>query len=149
MVPFDRNHEERSGPEEMRAGATPPEVETVAEAQRLVDFEISELANPPGGRGLTGVYLKGEDGVVLTYGSGWGTVILAQGPQEGGASAPRTVVAGEGDLALPTVDLGGVEATELSTPVGSGLRWNARGVSYVLAGSVPASELERAARELR
>jgi outer membrane lipoprotein-sorting protein len=150
VIPFDRDHEERSGPEEMRAGARPSEVETVAEAQTLVDFEIGELATPPGGRGLTGVYLKGEDGVVLTYGSGWGTVILAQGPQEGGASAPQAVVAGEGDLALPTVDLGGgVEATELSTPVGSGLRWNAGWVSYVLAGSVPASELERAARELR
>lgn len=149
VVPFDRDREERSGPGEMPAGARPSEVETVAEAQRLVDFEINVLANPPGGRGLTGVYLKGEDGVLLTYGSGWGTVILAQGPQADGASASRTVVAGEGDLALPTVDLGGVEATELSTPVGSGLRWNAGGVSYVLAGSVPASELERAARELR
>jgi hypothetical protein len=42
-----------------------------------------------------------------------------------------------------------VKATELSTPVGAGLRWGADGVSYVLAGSVPASELERAARELR
>jgi anti-sigma factor RsiW len=47
------------------------------------------------------------------------------------------------------VDLGGVEATELATPVGTGLRWNAEGVSYALAGSVSASELERAARELR
>jgi anti-sigma factor RsiW len=51
---------------------------------------------------------------------------------------------------LPKVDLwGGIEATELSTPVGTGLRWSAGEVSYVLAGSVPAPELERAARELR
>ena len=47
------------------------------------------------------------------------------------------------------VKLGGSEATELSTPVGTGLRWNADGVSYALAGSVPASELEQAARTLR
>jgi outer membrane lipoprotein-sorting protein len=147
VIPFDDSREERHMPE-MRTGAEPREVGTVAEAQRLVDFEIRELAHPPGGRDLTGVYLKGTGGVVLTYGSGWGTVVLAQGPQQDGATVPPPEAAG-GDTALPTVDLGGVEATELSTPVGTGLRWNAGGVSYALAGSVPAPELERAARELR
>jgi outer membrane lipoprotein-sorting protein len=147
VIPFDDGREGRRKPE-MRAGAEPREVETVAEAQKLVDFKIRELANPPGGRELTGVYLKGVDGVALTYGSGWGTVVLAQGPQQDGASVPRPEAAG-GDPALPKVDLGGVEATELSTPVGTGLRWNADGISYALAGSVPASELEYAARELR
>jgi outer membrane lipoprotein-sorting protein len=147
VVPFDTGQEQHreSG---MRAGARPAEVQTVAEAQKLVDFEIGELANPPDGRELTGVYLKGAYGVVLTYGSGWGTVVLAQGPQKGGASASQLQAAG-GDLALPTVGLGGdIEATELSTPVGTSLRWNEGGISYVLAGSVPASELERAAGEL-
>jgi hypothetical protein len=147
VIPFD-NGEEGRGKPELRAGADPRQVETVAEAQKLVDFEIRELASPPGGRELTGVYLKGADGVVLTYGSGWGTVVLAQGPQQDGASVPRPEAAG-GDAALPRVDLGAVEATELATPVGTGLRWNAEGVSYALAGSVSASELERAARELR
>jgi outer membrane lipoprotein-sorting protein len=146
VIPFEEGQKEGSKPD-MRAGAEPKEVETVAEAQRLVDFDIGELANPPGGRELTGVYLKGADGVVLTYGSGWGTVVLAQGPQQDGTSLPRPGAAG--DPALPMVDIGGVEATELSTPVGTGLRWNAGGVSYALAGSVPAPELERAARELR
>jgi hypothetical protein len=133
----------------MRAGAEPVKVKTAAEAQKLVDFEIGELSNPPGGRELTDVYLKGADGAVLTYGSGWGTVVLAQGPQKDGASAPQPRAAG-GDLSLPTVDLGGgVKATELSTPIGTGLRWNADGISYVLAGSVPAADLEQAARELK
>ncbi|MGH3145621.1 MAG: LolA family protein [Rubrobacter sp.] len=146
VVSFDKGQQEGGEPR-MRAGDEPTEVKTVAEAQKLVDFEIGELASPPGGRELTGVYLKGADGVVLTYGSGWGTVVLAQGPQEGGS--PRQGAEG-GDLALPKVALGGgVEATELSTPIGSGLSWNAGGISYVLAGSVPAQELERAARELR
>jgi outer membrane lipoprotein-sorting protein len=150
VVPFDEGRNERPEPG-MRAGAEQPsEVKTVAAAQRRVDFDIGELASPPGGRELTGVYLKGADGVVLTYGSGWGTVVLAQGPQNDGASAPQRVVAGGNDLALPTVDLGdGVEAIELSTPIGAGLHWNAGGISYVLAGSVPAAELERAAQELR
>jgi outer membrane lipoprotein-sorting protein len=148
VVPFDEGLEEFRAPE-MRQGVEPPEVETVAEAQRLVEFEVGELANPPGGRELTGVYLKGADGVALTYGSGWGTVVLAQEPQKDSPSTHHPGAGGD-DLALPTADLGrGVEATELSTPVGSVLRWNAGGVSYILAGSVAASELERAARELR
>ena len=145
VVPLDGG-EDRRHPEG-GAGTGPREVETVAEAQRLVGFEILELTDPPGDRGLSGVYLKGPDGVVLTYGSGWGTVVFAQAPREEGS--PRTGTADE-DLALPKVDLGGgVEATELSTPVGSALRWSEGGVSFVLAGSVPAGELERAARELR
>ena len=149
VIPFDEGKEVSPEPD-MRAGAEPTEVKTVAEAQRLLDFDIAELANPPGGRGLMGVYLKGSDGVVLTYGSGWGTVILAEAPQEGGAASPQTGTVEGGDLTLPEVNLGdGIEATELSTPVGTVLRWNEGGVSYVLAGSVPASELERAARELR
>jgi outer membrane lipoprotein-sorting protein len=148
VVPFDEG-KERQEPE-MRAGAEPTEVKTVAEAQRLVDFDVVDLPDPPGGRELTGVYLKGSDGVVLTYGSGWGTVVLAQGPQDSDATPPRPGSAAGGDLVLPKVDLGGgIEATELSTPVGTGLRWSAGEVSYVLAGSVPAPELERAARELR
>ncbi len=149
VIPFDEGKEERPEPE-MRAGAEPTEVQTVAEAQKLVDFDIQELANPPGGRELKGVYLKGSDGVLLTYGSGWGTVVLAEAPQESGATPPQPGSAEGGDLMLPRVNLGdGIEATELSTPVGTGLRWSADGVSYVLAGSVPAQELERAARELR
>jgi len=148
VLPFEEGREGRGKPDR-RAGAEPREVETVAAAQKLVGFEIRELSSPPGGRELTSVYLKGTDGVVLTYGSGWGTVVLAQGPQrDGDASAPQPEAAG-GDAALPKVDLGGAEATELSTPVGTGLRWNADGVSYALAGSVPASELEQAARTLR
>ena len=77
-------------------------------------------------------------------------MVLAQAPQESGATPPQTGLADGDDLMLAKVDLGdGIEATELSTAVGTGLRWSADGVSYVLAGSVPASELERAARELR
>jgi outer membrane lipoprotein-sorting protein len=147
VIPFEEGREANSNPD-MRAGAEPKEVDTVGEAQKLVDFEIRELASPPGGRELTGVYVKGTDGLVLTYGSGWGTVVLAQGPQRDDVSAPRPEAAGD-DPALPTVDLDSVEATELSTPVGTGLHWDADGISYALAGSVPASELERAARELR
>ena len=152
VLPLERGEKARDM-EDVRPpnGGEPREVETIAEAQELVDFRIRELAAPPDGRELTGVYLKGPDGVVLTYGSGWGTVVLAQGPQEEPTMPPRVEGEEQPNLQqLPTVDLGGgIEAQELTTPVGSGLRWNADGVSYVLAGSVPAPELEQAARSLR
>jgi len=52
-------------------------------------------------------------------------------------------------LQIPAVDLGGgVRGRELSTPVGTVLAWSDGGVSYTLAGSVPAAELREAARGL-
>lgn len=133
------------------------EVAGVAEAREAVDFGVRQLGEAPGGRALEGTYLTPGSGVVLAYGSGWGTVVLSQEPGEGAAAPPAVPGAtmpegGEtGDaLQLPTVDLGGgVEAREFSTPVGTALMWSDNGVSYTLAGSVPAAELERAARGLR
>jgi outer membrane lipoprotein-sorting protein len=150
VLPLERGAEPRE--QERPEGAEPTQVETVAEAQRLVDFRIRELPDPPGDRELTGVYLKNGDGVVLTYGSGWGTVVFAQGQGDGDAAMlPEAGDAEANGLQrLPTVDLGGgVEAQEISTPIGSGLSWSADGIGYVLASSVPASELEQAARGLR
>jgi hypothetical protein len=150
VLPLEQGAEPRE--QERPEGAEPTQVETVAEAQRLVDFRIRGLPAPPGDRELTGVYLKNGDGVVLTYGSGWGTVVFAQGQGDGDAAMPPEAGDAEanGLQQLPTVDLGGgVEAQEISTPIGSELSWNADGVGYVLAGSVPASELEQAARGLR
>ncbi len=136
------------------------EVAGVAEAQRSVDFGVRQLGEAPGNRALEGTYLTPDGGVVLTYGSGWGTVVLSQEP--GGNAAMPGVIPGatmpegggmsgtDGVMQLPTVDLGGgVEAREFSTPVGTALTWSDNGVSYALAGSVPAPELERAARGLR
>ena len=50
---------------------------------------------------------------------------------------------------LPTVSLDGVTAHELSTQLGTILSWDKGGVSYVLAGSVPAAAAESAARALK
>ena len=150
VLPLEQGAEPRE--QERPEGAEPTQVETVAEAQRLVDFRIRELPDPPGDRELTGVYLKNGDGVVLTYGSAWGTVVFAQGQGDGAAAMlPEAGDAEANGLQqLPTVNLGGgVEAQEISTPIGSGLSWSTDGVGYVLAGSVPASELEQAARGLR
>ena len=133
------------------------EVAGVEKARRAVDFGVRQLGEVPGDRALEGTYLTPGGGVVLAYGSGWGTIVLSQEPGDGAATLPAipgaTVPEGGGTgvaMQLPTVDLGGgVEAREFSTPVGTALVWSDNGVSYALAGSVPAAELERAARGLR
>jgi anti-sigma factor RsiW len=52
-------------------------------------------------------------------------------------------------LQIPAVDLGGgVQARELSTPVGTVLSWSDGGTSYTIVGSMPALELREAARGL-
>lgn len=156
----DQGRAEAADPNGARGGGPTGgarEVAGVAEARESVDFGVRRLGEVPGNRALEGTYLTPGGGVVLAYGSGWGTIVLAQEPGEGAATPPAIPGAtipegGEmGDaLQLPTVDLGGgVEAREISTPVGTALVWSDNGVSYALAGSVPAGELERAARGLR
>lgn len=123
------------------------------EAQRSADFGVRRLGDAPGDRTLEGAYVTGSGGVVLAYGSGWGTIVLSQQPEERDATPGAMPDTGDEigeSLGLPTVGLGsGVEAQELSTPVGTVLSWSDNGVSYTLAGSAPAPELARAARGLR
>ncbi len=130
----------------------PRVVPSVEEARELAGFPVKGLAEPIGGRELREVRVAG-DGAVLTYGEGWGIVVLAEKPArdgDAGSEAPDEEGSGErGGFEVPTVALGqGVEAREISTPVGSTLSWSADGVSYSLSGSVPAAELRDAARGL-
>jgi hypothetical protein len=145
--------------EEGRENREPQSVASVAEAQEVVGFPVRQLASALGGRELTEIRVAGSDGVVQTYGEGWGTVVLAQKPDREPESADqsqedsRREANGEDDgrneqLQIPTVDLGGIEAKEISTPIGTVLSWSANGVNYSLVGSVPAAELEEAARGL-
>src|SRR5918993_1280141 len=135
--------------DEYRGGDEPRKVASVEEAGELAGFTVEALPEAPGDRELEKIVVAG-DGAVLTYGSDWGTVVLAQrtgGEGEAGPSVGAEVQGGE--LQVPVVDLGGgVMARELSTPVGTVLSWSEGGVSYTLAGSVPAPELREAARGL-
>lgn len=152
------NGEERG--EDGRKNREPQRVASVAEAQEAVGFPVRKLANAPSGRELTKIRVVGSDGVIQTYGEGWGTVVLVQKPDREPESADQSQEDsgrepnGEDDgrdeqLQVPTVDLGGsVEAQEISTPIGTSLSWSVNGVSYSLVGSVPAAELEEAARGL-
>ena len=135
--------------DEYSEGDEPRKVASVEEASELAGFTVEELPEEPGDRELEEI-VASSDGAVLTYGSDWGAVVLAEkaGREEGAGP-----ILGAGDpgseLEVPAVDLGGgVRARELSTPVGTVLSWNEGGVSYTLAGSVAAAELREAARGL-
>jgi hypothetical protein len=151
------NGEARSS--EGRENREPQKVTSIAEAEAAVGFPVRQLATPPGDRELAEIQVTGSDGVVQTYGEGWGTVVFAQRPDRESESADQSQedsrreanseVDGRNEqLQVPTVDFGGVEAKEISTPIGASLSWSADGVSYSLVGSVTAAELEEAARGL-
>jgi outer membrane lipoprotein-sorting protein len=135
--------------DEYREGNEPRKVASVEEASELAGFTVEGLPEAPLGRELDEIMVLG-DGAVLTYGSDWGAVVLAEkagGEEEAGSSQGAGDRGGESQV--PVVDLGdGVQARELSTPVGTVLSWSDGGTSYTLAGSVPASELREAARGL-
>ena len=136
--------------DEGREGEEPATVGSVEEASELAGFPVEGLAEAPGGRQLEEIRAA-SGGAVLTYGSGWGTVVLTERAGGDDIPEPRQDAGGgrEEGLQFPTVDLGGgVEAREVATPVGTVLSWSSGGVSYALAGSVPAAELEAAARTL-
>jgi outer membrane lipoprotein-sorting protein len=141
---------ERPGPgddlaDEYRRGDEPRRAASVKEASELAGFTVEELPEPPRDRKLEMIVVAG-DGAVLTYGSDWGAVVLAE--KAGGEKGAASAWGRGGELQVPVVDLGGVQARELSTPVGTVLYWSDGGVSYTLAGSVPAAELKKAARGL-
>jgi outer membrane lipoprotein-sorting protein len=145
---------ERLQPRDHRAdgyseGDEPRKAASVEEASELAGFTVEELPEAPRGRELEEIMVAG-DGAVLTYGSGWGAMVLAEkaGGEEG-AGPVQSAGSRGGELQVPVVDLGGgVQARELSTPVGTVLSWSEGGVSYTLAGSVQAAELREAASGL-
>jgi hypothetical protein len=80
---------------------------------------------------------------LVVYGEGLGALVVVEHQSD-------TQNAGGGTLAsLPAVSLGGVTAHELSTQLGTILTWRDGDVEYVVAGSVPQSAAETAARQLR
>jgi hypothetical protein len=68
-----------------------------------------------------------------------------------GASSAGSSSGGSGEqpgLQLPTVSINGSTGQELDTALGTVLRFQRRGVQYVVVGSVPPAAAEAAARGL-
>ena len=74
-------------------------------------------------------------GALVLYGQGLGTVAVLEQPVDTGGT-PAALDQ------LPTVSIGGATAHELSTPLGTVLRWTSGSVQTTLAGSVTAATAE-------
>jgi outer membrane lipoprotein-sorting protein len=97
---------------------------------------------------VRGAQVNGHAGALITYGQGLGGIAVLESAAKAGQSGGE----GEGESPLgqlPQVTLpDGVKASELPTPLGTLMRFERGGVSYVLAGSVTAATLQEAAKGL-
>jgi outer membrane lipoprotein-sorting protein len=100
-----------------------------------------------GGRKRTHVALVGRDarhrGALVTYGRGLDGIAVVEHRVDAGAKRDP-LDSGK----LPTVSVGGASAKELSTPLGTVLRFERAGVSYTVLASAPRAVVEAAARGL-
>lgn len=98
------------------------------------------------------VSLIGGHSALVTYGRGLGALVVLERPARPGSSVLPTASNAGGDggsgLTLPMVSVGGVNAQELVTPLGTVVQFSRGGVSYVILGSVTKSVAEAAARGL-
>ncbi|HEX3317781.1 MAG TPA: DUF2092 domain-containing protein [Solirubrobacteraceae bacterium] len=94
-------------------------------------------------------------GAVAVYGKGLGAIVVLEHKpgQDKGQSASPAGNGGGGNrddrLRLPQVNINGATGTELATALGTVVTFERNGVSYTVAGSVPAQAAEQAARELQ
>ncbi len=137
-----------------RASSNPTAPSGAAPAtQGPLSFTVDQ---PPtaGGLQLTATHRAGRDGELLSYGTGLGSVeVLERAAGQGTAPALPSAGAGPGQgsgLSLPTEDIDGVSATELSTELGTVLEFTRtdKGISYLVFGSVPLATAGAVARDL-
>jgi outer membrane lipoprotein-sorting protein len=99
------------------------------------------------GRKRSHVALLGRDarhrGALVTYGRGLSGIAVVEHRVDAGAKHDP-LDSGK----LPTVSIGGSRARELSTPLGTVLRFERDGVSYTVLASAPRAVVEAAARGL-
>jgi outer membrane lipoprotein-sorting protein len=142
-----------AGPKEAGAGKhrAGRDVSGRAAVAKALPFRLSAPSQLAGKR-LAGVHLAGRKGgaaAVATYGSGLGGIAVIQRRAEP-PERPTTRSGGhEGrSLSIPRVKLNGVSAEELVTPLGTLIRFERGGVSYVVLGSVSRTTAETAANSL-
>jgi len=100
--------------------------------------------------------MGGHPAALVTYGKGLGGIAVieqAVGGKDkapsGSSSTPSPSDSGHGgSSALPTVSINGNSGSELATALGTLVRFQRGGVSYIVLGSVPPLAAEQAARGL-
>jgi hypothetical protein len=86
---------------------------------------------------------------LVTYGQHLGAIVVVE--RQGDATSPAKPATGSSDSSssgLPTVSINGATGTEIATALGTLLKFDRGGISYVVVGSVPPAAAEAAARGL-
>jgi hypothetical protein len=95
------------------------------------------------------VELDGTAGALVTYGQGLGGIAVLESPSQ---AQPKTQPQGRHEggsgLSLPKISINGASGEELDTALGTVVRFERGGVAYTVAGSVPPTAAEAAARGL-
>lgn len=93
--------------------------------------------------------MGGKSAALVTYGQNLGGMAVIEQKADAGATMKKSgSSAGPGGLSLPTVTINGSTGQELSTALGTVVRFTRGGVAYTVLGSVPAAAAEQAARAL-
>ncbi|HUZ82439.1 MAG TPA: hypothetical protein VMU73_09345 [Gaiellaceae bacterium] len=127
-------------------GTTTPPVTGLAAVQAAAPFPVvapDTLVGLPR-QDVRLVGPAGSQSAIVVYGQGLGAIVVVERKQDAAKTGGAGVLG-----ALPSVSLDGVTAHELATQLGTVLSWDSSGVSYILAGSVPTSAAESAARLLK
>ena len=119
-------------------GAQAKPVTGVDAVRAALPFTLAAPASVAG-HPLTSARVVGK-GALLTYGEGLGALVVHEraSGNTGGAFGPFD--------GLPKVSLGSVTAHELATPLGTALAFESGGISFVVGGSMTASDAEAAAK---
>jgi len=95
------------------------------------------------------VDLDGTPGALVTYGQGLGGIAVLESPSSSQPQAPTPGHHdGRGGLSLPKISINGISGQELDTALGTVVRFERGGIAYTVAGSVPPTAAEAAARGL-
>lgn len=124
-------------------GSSTPAVTGLAAVQAAAPFTVlapDTLVGLP----RKDVRLVGGDTVIALYGQGLGGIALVERKVDSSTTGSNGALSN-----LPTVSLDGLTAHELATQLGTVLEWQSGGTTYVLAGSLPASAAETAARAVK
>ena len=139
--PHDRGGFAKHG----RGGARRKPITGVKRVRARVGFPLSASAKL-GGRKRQKVALIGHGGrrhgALVTYGRGLGGIAVIEHRVRRGDKSPLD------SPKLPAVSIDGTPAKELTTPLGTALRFKRGGVSYTVIASAPRAVVEAAARGL-
>ena len=113
----------------------------LARVKRQAGFPVA-APDSLAGRHRTSVESHGKNSAVVTYGEGLNGIAVIQ------KSGPTSSEGPLGRTQLPSVSINGTSGQELSTPLGTVIRFRRGNVTYVVLGSLPHAVVESAARGL-